>query len=58
MLLIYCLTTPIAKADSIVASRCLMNFLQLSQAPPELDMEIASCTDEPKEPVNNPKTAC
>lgn len=31
--------------------------VQLSHAPPELDIEMASCTDEPKEPVNKPKTA-
>ena len=29
----------------------------MSHAPPELDMEMASCTEEPKEPVNKPKTA-
>ena len=34
-----------------------MYFLQLSQAPPELDMEIANCTEEPREPVRSPKTA-
>lgn len=35
----------------------LMYFLQLSQAPPELDMEMANCTEEPKDPVKRPKTA-
>merc|ERR1712161_47665 len=35
----------------------LMYFLQLSQAPPEFDMEMANCTAETKEPVNKPNTA-
>merc|ERR1719401_1280326 len=36
----------------------LMYFLQLSQAPPELDIEMASCTEETREPVRMPNTAC
>ena len=43
------LTTPIKPLTSAEA--------QLSQAPPELDMEMASCTEEPREPVRSPKTA-
>jgi hypothetical protein len=33
-----------------------MNFLQLSQAPPELDIEIANCTPLIREPINSPTT--
>lgn len=33
-----------------------MNFLQLSQAPPELDIEIASWTPLKREPSNKPTT--
>merc|ERR1712232_1043250 len=35
----------------------LMNFLQLSHAPPEFDMEIASCTEEKSDPVRRPNAA-
>ena len=33
------------------------NFLALSQAPPELELEIAICTAEMSDPGNNPATA-
>jgi len=34
-----------------------MNFLALSQAPPELDWEIATWTPETMAPANRPQTA-
>lgn len=33
-----------------------INFLVLSQAPPELDIEMAICTPDTKAPGNNPAT--
>mmetsp|Transcript_55567 Transcript_55567/g.126327 ORF Transcript_55567/g.126327 Transcript_55567/m.126327 type:complete len:290 (+) Transcript_55567:2-871(+) len=38
-------------------SFCSMNFLALSQAPPVLDMEMASCTPLTRPPVRRPNTA-
>merc|ERR1719469_1228349 len=47
---------PLSAASS--ETPLLMYFLQLSQAPPELDIEMASCTEETSEPVRMPNTAC
>lgn len=46
-------STPSASTRAPRAPRCG----RASQAPPELDMEMASCTEEPSEPVKSPKTA-